>query len=426
MDKWKIDNLLDTRWFMKVVALILALLLFDAVYDADKDVSNINVPGQKDTEILTNVPVKSYYDTENLVITGVPETVKVTLKGPKNLLQPAKMQKNFEVYVDLSDAELGTARVPLKIRNISDKLKVTIDPASVDVNIQEKVTKEYKVDVEFNKDLLEAGYITEVPAASPSNVKITGAKDVIERISYVKARVDVKGPINETVKREAQVFAYDRNMNKLDVSIDPGTIDVIIPVKSLSKTVPVNIIEKGTPQNGIKINSISLNVEEVKIFGRQDILEKTASVRVEVDVSKISEDTELTLPVIISEGITVVNPTTVKATIDTSVIKDESEQAEEKDENKTFSNLPIQLSGLANNFEATLDSPANGSANLTVTGKSDLIQKLNASEFNLFLDLSKLGEGDHEVKINVSGPANIDWKLATETAKVTITPKEAL
>lgn len=425
MDKW-FDKLLDTTWFIKVVALILALLLFDSVYDPDKDLSNINVPGQKDTVVLSDVPVKSYYDTDNLVVTGVPETVEITIKGPKNLLQLAKVQRNFEVYVDLSEAEIGTERVPIKIRNISDKLKVTINPATVNVSIQEKVTQEFNVDIEFNKSLLEEGYISEVPDAAPSKVKITGAKDVIERISYVKATVDIKGPINETVRREAQVLAFDRNMNKLDVSIDPGTIEVVIPVKSLSKTVPINLIEKGTLQDGIKIDSISLNVEEVKIFGSQDILDKTDSVRVEVDLSKISGDTELTLPVIISEGIAGVNPAIVKATINTSAINDEPDQDEEKDENKTFSNLPIQLSGLANQFEASLESPANGAANLTVTGKSDLLNQIDASDFNLFLDLSKLGEGDHEVKINVDGPANINWKLATETAKVTITPKEAL
>ena len=51
-------------------------------------------------------------------------------------------------------------------------------------------------------------------------------------------------------------------------------------------------------------------LREMKIF-----LNATENVRVEVDVSTISENTELTLPVIISEGIKEVDPKTVKATI---------------------------------------------------------------------------------------------------------------
>ena len=425
MDKW-IDKLIDTSWFMKVVALVLALFLFDAVYIPDKNESSINVPGLQDTEVLSDIPVKSYYDTENLFVSGVPDTVKVTLKGPRNILQPAKVQRNFEVYVDLENAQIGTERVPLKIRNISDKLKVTIEPAYATVDIQEKITKSFKVDVEFNKSLLEEGYISEAPDVAPNTVKITGAKDVVEKISYVKATVDLKGPINETIRRAAQVLVFDREMNKLDVNVDPGTIEVVIPVKSLSKTVPITINEKGTLPSNIKINSISLNIDEVKIFGRQDILDKTDNVRVEIDVSQINGNKEISLPVIIPNGVIEVNPTTVKAIIDTSVVDDEVIEEETKDENRTFSSLPINFSGLANQFVAEFLSPATGTATLTVTGKSDIVHQINASDFNLSLDLSQLDEGDHEVKINVSGPTNVNWKLATETVKVTITEKEAL
>ncbi len=425
MDKW-IDKLIDTKWFIKVVALVFALFLFEAVYEPDKDVSSINVPSLQDTEVISDVPVKTYYDTDNLVVSGVPETVDVTIKGPKTLLQPAKVQRNFEVYVDLENAEIGTKKVPIQIKNISDKLKVTIDPAYVNVSIQEKITADFKVDIEFNKSLLEEGFISETPDIAPNTVKITGAKDIVERISYVKATVDIKGPINETIRKEAQVVAFDKDMNKLDVIIEPGTIEVVIPVKSLSKTVPIVINEIGTLPSNIRINSITLNTDEVKIFGRQDILDKTDSVRVEVDVSEVSGDAEISLPIIIPEGITDVNPTTVKVVIDTSVIEDETDEEEVKTENRTFSSLPITLSGLANQFEAALQSPATGTASLTVIGKSDIIHQISASDFNLFLDLSTLGEGEHEVKINVSGPANINWKLATETAKITITEKEAI
>ncbi|WP_066299923.1 CdaR family protein [Bacillus sp. FJAT-29937] len=422
MDKL-IDKLIGTRWFMKITALILAMLLFTSVYDPQKDLSNINVPSGEDYEILSDIPVKSYYDTDNLVVTGVPETVKVTIQGPKNLLQPAKAQRNFEVYVDLANAEIGTKRVQLEIRNLSDKLKATIDPAYVNVSIQEKVTKEFKVDVEFDKTLLQEGYISEPPEAEPKSIKITGAKDVIDKISYVKATVNIRGTIKETVRREAQIQVLDRNMNKLDVLLEQEMVDVIIPVKSLSKTVPIKVIEKGSPPDNIVIDSITPDIKEAKIFGAQDVLDRTDSVRVEVDVSQINKDTELSLPVIISEGIIEVNPKVVKVAIQISEILQEGDQAVETDENKTFSNLPISLSGLPNQYEAAVLTPNNG-ASLTVTGKSDMIKQLKASDFSVFLDLTNLEAGDHDVKINVNGPSNVQWNLATDVAKVTITQKE--
>ncbi|USK50130.1 YbbR-like domain-containing protein [Bacillus sp. CMF12] len=434
MDKL-IDKLVDTRWFMKIVALILALFLFDSVYDADKELKNINVPGQQDSDIIEDVPVKSYYDTENLVVTGIPDTVDLSIEGPKSHLEPAKKQQNFEVYVDLTNAEIGSQRVEIKIRDISDKLDVTINPQYADVTVHEKVTQEFKVDAEFNNGLLGEGYTAEAASAEPKTVKITGAKEVIERISFVKATLDVKGPITETITDEATVRVLDREMNKLDVIVEPQVIQVTVPVKQLSKTVPVTIVRKGDPQDGVTINSIELDVNEASITGREEILNETESVRVEVDVSKIDKDTVLTLPVIIPDGISAVDPKTVKASVNVSTEENVNEEdnteepaeeteAQEQEETKTFSSLPINLAGLAEEYEAVLKNPASGRTSITVTGKSSTVQDLKAEDFNLYLSLADLGEGDHEVPINIDGPSGVEIKPAAGKATITITRKE--
>ena len=101
--------------------------------------------GKQDTETIRGIPIKSYYDTDNLVVSGVPQTAKVTLKGPKPNLQNAKTQEEFEVYADLSKAKVGSQRVKLQIRNLSEKLTATIEPKFVEVKVQEKVTKEFTI-----------------------------------------------------------------------------------------------------------------------------------------------------------------------------------------------------------------------------------------------------------------------------------------
>ena len=55
MDKW-LDQLTDNRTFMKLVALVLALLLFVSVYDSSKETNDINVPGREGTETLSGIP----------------------------------------------------------------------------------------------------------------------------------------------------------------------------------------------------------------------------------------------------------------------------------------------------------------------------------------------------------------------------------
>ncbi|HYK71786.1 MAG TPA: CdaR family protein [Pseudoneobacillus sp.] len=408
------DKLMDNSWFIKVLALVLALLLYSAVPNDGKTTTEVNVSSDQNTETIQDVPVKVYYDTENLVISGIPNTVEVTIQGPMPNVQTAKALRNFEVYVDLADINLGSHTVPLKIKNISDKLKVQIDPAYANITVQEKVTKKFEVEAEYNSGLLEDGFEAEKPVVEPSTVLITGAKDTIDRISYVKATLDIKDEFNQSLTREAKVRVLDRELNKLDVVIEPETVQVTIPVKSAKKTVPIKVVQKGSPPDGITIDSIDLDSEEALIIGEEDVLKGIENVRVEVDLSQISEDTTVTLPVIISDGITKVSPQIVKARIKVT-----------KMEEKTFSSLLIDSEGLGDGLTVEYLNPSSATSDLTIYGPSDVVNNLNEKDFRLFVDLSNLDAGNHIVDIKIDGPTEVTWKLNNPTAEISIKQKEA-
>jgi YbbR domain-containing protein len=409
MDRW-----MDNPWFIKVVALVLAVLLFGSVPKNDPDKpGDVNVPSDEMAETVEDVPVKRIYDTDTLVVSGVPETVTVTLQGPKNLVQQAKMLRNFEVFVDLTDAEMGNQRVPITIKDVSERLAVTIEPGYANVSIQEKVTKEFSVDAEFSGNIVADGYIAEKPTVKPDKVQITGAKDIVDKITYVKATVNSSGKITDTITREASVLVLDKDMNKLDVMVEPGVVDVTIPVKSSSKKVPIDIVRKGTPPSGVTIDSITLETKEAEIIAAPSVLEKTNGARVEVDVSKIEENTDITLPVIIGEGIVAVSPEVVKVNIKVT-----------KASEKTISNVPIEING-GDGYEVDFLDPTDGRTKLTVSGPSDIVSGLSAEDFKVLIDVSKLDEGDHEVDMKVTAPQNITWKLAKEKASISVAKKEA-
>lgn len=405
---------MDNRWFMKAIALALAVLLYSAVPDNDKKPADNTVTGDENTETIQGVPVSAYYDTENLVVSGVPNTVDVIVQGPLANVQTAKALRNFEVYVDLAEIKVGSHTVPIKIKDISTNLKVQIDPAYANITVQERVTKSFKVEAEYDEALLEEGYVADRPVVEPSTVKITGAKDKIERITYVKATLELNEVINESITKEAKVRVLDSELNKLEVVVEPDTVQVTIPVKSGKKTVPIKIVEKGSLPNGVTLESIDLNVEEAAIIGPQELLDKTESVRVEVDLSKISGDTELMLPVIISEGITRVSPELVEAKIDVTKV-----------EERTLSNLQIIGEGLSESYSLEFQNPVDGLTSLTIFGPSDEIKNIDVNDFALFIDLSNISTGTHEVEIQVDGPDTISWRLDRPVALVDISEKES-
>jgi YbbR domain-containing protein len=392
MDKM-FDKLTDSRWFMKLVALVLALLLFGSVYDGS-NTNDINVPGDEETDTISDIPVKSYFDTENLVVTGVPSTVEVTLTGPTPNLQAAKAQKDFEVYVDLSKVKVGKQRIKLQIKDLSDKLKATMDPEYIEIDVQEKVTKEFSVDVEFDDTMVEDGYVAGSPVVKPNKVAITGGKEVMDQISYVRAIVELDDFVTDSVEKSAIITVLDANLNKLNVTVEQETVRVSVPIKRENKTVPIETVRKGSSPTGVTIDSITLNKSEATITGSEDSLDKTENVRVEVDISAINESTELTLPVIISEGINAVDPKEVKVTVkvnsaseDTGTTEENTTKTAEENSTKTFSNLPIRINGLTEEFQLT--------------------------------------EGEHKLNINVDGPESANWTPDIETASIVLTEKEA-
>jgi YbbR domain-containing protein len=409
MDKW-----LDNPWFLRGVALLLAFLLFASVPKTDPDKpGNINVPSNENTELISEVPVKSYYDSENLVVTGIPETVDVTIQGPRNIVQQAKALRDFEVYVDLTELEMGEHQIQINIRDISERLTVTIDPSNITVSIQERVTKEYQVDAEFNPAMIADGFISGAASIKPGKVKITGAKDVVDRISYVKANVNIGEKTREGISKGAEVLVLDKDMNKLNVIVDPRVVEVTIPVERSSKKVPIDIIPKGSPPEGVTIDSISSDVEEATITASPDILAEVKKVRVEVDVSNITEDSEVTLPIIISNGVVEVSPQTAKLTIKVK-----------KQEEVTISDIPINIAGQSEDLEIQFINPVNGLTSLQASGQTELVNALQPSNFELLIDISGLVEGEHSVDIQVSAPDEISWKLASQKANISITKKE--
>lgn len=403
MDKW-----MDNPWFIKILALLLAILLYSSIPSPDK--KEIDVPGVEKTETVQNVPVKVYYDIENLVVTGIPDTVTVTLKGPITHVQTAKALKNFEVYVDLRNAKIGRQKVKLQIDKLSDKIKATIKPSELNVTVQEKISKQFKIEAEFNESMIEEGFSAGKPTVEPDKVKITGAKDKVERIAYVKAVIEEKNKLKETTTKDAQIQVLDKDLNKLDVQVEPATVKVTIPIKENTKAVPINVIQKGTPPSGVKIESAVSDTKEAVISGSEETLKNTDSVRVEVDVSKITDNTTLELPVIISNGITKVSPQMVKVTVTVN-----------KQEERTVSGVPLKIRGLPENYKVEINDPANEIINIIINGPSATLRTLGPGDFNVYIDLTNLGEGRHEVNIQVEGPPNIKVQPDKSTATITVT-----
>lgn len=441
------DRILNNKWSIRIIALLLAAILFTSVNANNNNATTFSTTSSSDTEVIENVPVKVYYDKTNLYISGVPETVSVTLSGPRSIVQSAKAQQDFTVYADLKNASIGTQEVKLKVKDASDRLKVKINPATVNVNVQEKVTKKFSLDVELSKSVVADGYQAGTPIIDPKKVSITGAKDTIEQIAYVKATLENDGKHKSEFTDKATVSVFDSNLNKLDVDVSPQEVEVTVPVEKVGKSVPIKLKQEGTPESDIEISSMTPDKVEVVVVGDDTVLDKIKEIEIPIDVTKIKADTvkEVTVPV--PTGAKSVQPTTIEvkiktvkkseATNKTTTSKEENttspdenttDDSEEKDTkiSKSFPNMQVYMSGLKNTFDSQMVTPANGKVSVTITGEKKIVDDIAVKDLSVIANLSKSKAGDYSVPLELTGlPDNVAYVINPTKADFIITEKEA-
>ncbi|KKI92253.1 YbbR-like domain-containing protein YbbR [Bacillus sp. SA1-12] len=410
------DKLMNNHWVMRVIALFMALMLYASVnIDSGTSVKNnssspLSFSPEADQTTVTGVPVTTYFDQENLVVTGVPESVEVDLEGATGTLTKASKLRDFEVYADLTKLSTGTHKVKLGIKNLSGDLEANINPNVISVSIEEKVTKDFQVEVDFlNEDKLEEGYEADQPIVNPNSVRVTASKEVIEQISSVKAVVNLEDA-EETVNQESRITIYDSAGNELPVEVEPTVVDVTVPIKSPSRVLPFKIVREGELEKGLSISSIEPEPKEITVFGPLDVIEELQFIDgVTVDLSKIKKDTVLEVPIPIPEGVNKVNPEKIKINIDVA----------EQDE-KTFEAQSVKAVGLSEGMDVEMVDPESGTLDVIIFGAPNVIKEINSSDIELYINLSDLSEGEHEVPVEVNGPQNITWSLEQAKVKVKI------
>ena len=92
----------------------------------------------------------------------------------------------------------------------------------------------------------------------------------------------------------------------------------------------------------------------------------------------------------------------------------------------TVSGIPLNIRGLSEQYEAEVTDPGDRLIDLIVTGPSAKVAGLRPDDFTIFIDLSGLTDGNHDVNIHVEGPSDINWKPDKSSAKITISRRQRI
>lgn len=434
---------MDNPWFLRIISLLFAVLLFITVQN-ELEGNQINTVGTS-VESIPNVPVQVYYDDDNLVVTGAPETVTLNIEGPSNLVLSAQTMQDYTVFIDLRELTLGQHEVEVQYENLPERLNVRTDPRTVTINIEELITEEFTVEPDMNERLLADNYVVKSTNVEPNRVTVTGARSIIEAISFVKATVSGDEGLNESFTQEARVRVLDRDLNKLDVIIEPEVVNVAVEIEEYSRDIPVVLEQEGTPPEGVTINSITSTTSTIRVFGSRTAVDALEQLEVNVDVSEIEESGTLDVNLDVPEGISSLGSETIPVTFDVTVEETEAqtnqvpeeeastdnttvtedttttEDTEEETTSRTFENVPIVVTGLAEEWQSTFAIPSEGVVNVTATGPESQVNELTVSDVQVSLNASTISEeGEFTLPIEVEGTDTATWVAELSQATLII------
>ncbi|GEN46407.1 hypothetical protein AHA02nite_21830 [Alkalibacillus haloalkaliphilus] len=410
----EMDNWIKSPWFTRIVSLFLAILLYTTVAIDEANTSRSNdifLPtGSSDVETMENVPLQVDLEEDDYVVRGVPDTVNVTVEGPRSVITQTVRQRNFDVFIDLNDLGPGQHEVDVLHAGISSQLSVYIEPRTVDITIEERSTVSFPVEVDFfgHDELGETDAFASEPVVAPEEVDITGSSAEVDRIAMVKAIVSLTDLAEDGVINDAPIRVYDAQGNELSVYVDPSTVSVEADVSINDKRYPLTYELSGELDDSLVLQGVNLNPVSATLYGSLERLDEINMLEpLEIDLSEIEETTILEVDVPVPSGVTRAEPETA-----------EVEVAVEEAIEDTLDDVEIEVDNLEDNQEITFIDPEEALIDVNVIGTQDDLDDLSSDNIRVWIDVDGQVEGEFYADLQLDGPEGI--RLSTEEERVRV------
>ncbi|RMF44626.1 MAG: YbbR-like domain-containing protein [Deltaproteobacteria bacterium] len=229
---------LTENWFLKLISLVFALMLW------------FFVMGERRQEIGFTVPLNLVNIPEGLMVANeVPNLIDVRVSGPRTVLMNLSPQ-DISISVDLKNLKPGVTsfkRLDERL-NIPSVLKVTrLSPSFVDVRLERIGQKKVPVKVLLQGEPPEGHRLGKV-RVSPGQVTVQGAESELKDVSEVATE-----PVDLTQSRESfslmvplayrGKYTYLRQTEAVEVRVD--IIGPKPPATGLVEQIPA----EAAPQN---------------------------------------------------------------------------------------------------------------------------------------------------------------------------------
>lgn len=365
------EKIYNNPWFMKIVALAFAILLFTYVNSSNnrgQTTSSVDGLSATTTDTILEVPIVVEIDQDNYYVTGFPETVSVEISGPSSIVLNTKTTKNFDIVAtDLDSLGVGTHTIELVAEGLSPQLEYKVKPEEVTITIEEKKVETFSVDVEFNESLIEDEFEVGTPTVDYETVELTGTASIIDQVAEVKVVVNAEEGVTEDIVQTLPIIVSDAEGKKLDVELNPSEITVNIPVDPTMKEVPIVLNQTGTADADLnyELGISNQSATSVVVQATNELLSNLSSYPVDIDVTDITETTTQLIELPLLDGVTTIDPEKINVTI-TVTEKNSQENGQDttetNEESSSSSETSSSSESVQNEDEESENEPSSNSS----------------------------------------------------------------
>lgn len=418
-----IARIVNSRRFLMVVSLFLAIMIWAALVASDGTLTRQKVFANVAVSVTGESTLKSrgYIVMDDLdeLLSGVKMTVEVAQQNYSRV-----SGTSYGPHLDLTDVT-GVGENELAV-SFSSQLYgpvVSCEPASVTVQVERYITRRIPVTLEIVGEE-PAGYYLDSAKTDPSMLSVSGPQSLVSSVTRAVATLDVSQLTGERPSDKSAVNIVLQSGGGVEVESDKLEItnqtvltdSVVVETELLPvKEVPFAAEDfvSGTPAEGWELDSIEISAQTLAVAGEQEVLDAIEVITTEqpLDIEGASSD--------VTGVVRIRRPSGAQNTLPTEVTV--TAHLREKEIERTMRGIHVEIEGLGSGMNAVL---ARDMITVQLTGAYSFISALEGEDIRLFVDLSDLAPGIHNVPVQIHIDNAQPFGCALSAPEISVTIRE--
>ncbi|HKY53177.1 MAG TPA: CdaR family protein [Anaerolineales bacterium] len=330
----------------------------------------------------------------SLVLTSpIPSSIEVTLLAPHSVWERLIAQENSVTStLDISGLSAGEHTQPVQVQIAARPVQIVLmTPETVTFTLEPLKNQSLPVDIELTGQPA-VGFQAGEPVVEPTLIAISGPESIVTQAARARVAINLDNA-RESIDASYDIQVIDDNNRVLNgVTINPESAQVMIPLSPQSgyRDLAVRVLLQGQVASGYRLENISVFPPVITVFSPDPELVNALPAVVDtqpLDIQDAKANISTRLALALDESISIIGQKTVEVQVDITPIQ-----------TSLTLNLPIELIGLPNGFEAQLSPEF---VDVIISGPLPVLDALTPQDIKVTVDVTGLDLGAHQLEPEV-------------------------